>query len=168
MKSNKLQKTNYKRALFEICNLKFAISRKGIASLPAILLMSAIIIEIGIASVFLLTYLNNSVYGTRLANQAFMAARSGINDAVARIILNKNCGVDASCAPTYPGTYTITVGTATTDVSICKDTCVGSGKDQIIAIGRALTRQHRIVAIANVDPTTGMVVIESIKDEPQN
>lgn len=138
----------------------------GIASLPAILLMSTIIIEIGIASVFLLSYINNSVYGTRLSNQAFLAARSGINDAMWRLILNKECGVDTSCAPSYPGTYSIILAGATADISICKDTCIGNGKTEIVAIGRALTRQHRLVAIANVDAATGLVVIESIKNEP--
>lgn len=143
-------------------------AQKGIASLPVILLMSAIVIEIGIASVFLLSYLNNTVYGTRLANQAFMAARSGVNDAINRVILNKNCGVDTSCAPSFPGTYTINIGTATADIAICKDTCVGIGKDEIISTGYSFTRQHRIVAVVTVDSATGLVTIESIRSEPQN
>ena len=138
----------------------------GIASLPAILLMGAIIVEVAVASVFLLTYLNNSVYGARLSEQALVAARSGINDAVSRVILNKDCGADAGCAPLYPDTYTITVEGAYVDVSICKDTCV-SGKHQVVAIGRALTKQHRVVAVLTVDSFTGLVTVDSIKDQPE-
>jgi hypothetical protein len=139
--------------------------RSGIASLPAILLLGAIIVEIGIASVFLLSYLNNSVYGTRLSNQALLAANAGINDAVSRVILNKDL---------HQESYTLTAGGATAEVKICKDTfffCDGtgtsqSGKHQIVSMGRALTRQHRLIGILSVDPVTGLVVIDSIKDQP--
>jgi hypothetical protein len=115
---------------------------------------------------FLLSYLNSSVYGTRLNNQAFLAARAGINDAISRVILNKNCGADASCAPVYPDTYTITTAGATAEISICKDTCAGSGKHEIVATGFALTRRHRVAAILTVDAVTGLVSVDSIADEP--
>ena len=151
----------------QISNYKLPSWRSGIASLPAILLMGAVIVEVGVASIFLLTYLNNSVYGVRLSEQALMAARSGVNDAISRVILNKNCGADSSCAPLPPDTYTVTVGGASADVSICKDSCAGSGKDEIISIGHAFTKQHRVVAILVVDSFTGLVTIESIKDLPQ-
>ena len=152
---------------FKITNLKLPSWRSGIASLPAILLMGAVIVEVGVASVFLLTYLNNSVYGVRLSERALMAARSGVNDALSRIILNKNCGADSSCAPLPPNTYRLDVDGAWADVSICKDSCAGSGKDEIVAIGHAFTKQHRVVAILAVDSFTGLVTIESIKDLPQ-
>jgi hypothetical protein len=139
--------------------------RKAIASLPAILLMGAIIVEIGVAGVFLISYLNNSVYGTRLSSQALLAAQSGVNDAVWRLMLNKNCGSDLSCAPIYPDTYSITVGDTTADISICKDSCI-IGKTQITAVGHAFTKQHRVVAIVNIDPST-LVTVESIKDQPE-
>ncbi len=137
----------------------------GIASLPAILMLGAIIIEVAIASVFLLGYVNNSIYGTRLSNQAFVAARAGIYDGVSRIILNK----DLSNL-----TYPISISGANVIVSICKEiffSCDGSetvesGKHQIVATGYALTRQHRVIAILTVDSVTGLVTIESIKDQP--
>lgn len=139
---------------------------RGIASLPVMLLLGGIMVEIAIAGAFLLTYLNNSVYGTRLSDQAFLAAQTGINDAVLRIILNKNCGSDGNCAPVYPSTYTITTSGATAEVSICKGTCI-PGKHQIISIGRALTKQHQLIATVNVDGLTGLVTVESIVDESQ-
>ena len=60
----------------------FSKKQSGIASLPAILLLGGIIIEIGIAGSFLLFYLNNSIYGTKLANEALTVAQSGFDDAV--------------------------------------------------------------------------------------
>ena len=137
----------------------------GIASLPAILLLGAIIVEIAVASVFLLSYLNNSVYGTRLSNQAHSAAASGINDAVLRVILNKDVNEES---------YTLAVGSAAVDVEICKDiffpcdgsTTIAAGKHQVVAIGRALTRRHRLIATLSVDASTGLVSIDSIKNQP--
>jgi hypothetical protein len=140
-------------------------ANKGIASLPAIMLMGAIIVEIAIASMFLLTYLNNSVYGTRLANQAFIAARTGINDGISRLILDKNLDRQS---------YSIVTAGATADVLVCKEIffyCDGSatistGKHQIVSTGRALTRKHRVVALITVSSTTGLVTVDSIKDQP--
>ncbi len=135
------------------------------ASLPAILMLGAVIVEVAVASVFLLTYLNGSVYGTRLSNQSLAAARAGINDAILRVILDKNINqLD----------YTVTLEGATASVAICKDIffhCDGSattatGKDQIVATGTALTREHRVIAILSVDSTTGLVTIDSLQDQP--
>lgn len=142
-------------------------ARSAIASLPAILLMGAVIVEVGVASIFLLSYLNNSVYGVRLSEQALMAARSGINDAISRVILNKNCGADSGCAPLPPDTYTVTAEGASAQVSICKDSCAGSGKDEVVSVGRSFTKQHRLVAILVVDSFTGLVTVQSIKDQPE-
>ncbi len=143
----------------------------GIASLPLILLLGAIIIEVSIASVFFLSYLNSSVYGTRLSNEALIAAESGINDGLLRIILNKNCGDDATCAPLRPNSYTVDTGNATAEITICKGgnaNCpeiADTGKRLIIATGRALSRQHKLVATISVETITALVTIDSIKDE---
>jgi len=153
----------------QISNFKFQISKSGVASLPVILLLGVIIVEIGIATTFLLSYLNTSLYGIRLSNQALAAAHSGVNDAISKIILNKNCGADVSC-PATP--YTFAVGSTTAEVSICKDACSGSpqivpGQDKIVSVGRALTKQQRVVAVVSVDSTTGLVTIDSIQELPQ-
>lgn len=129
-------------------------SKFGIASLPVILLLGGIIIEIGIASTFLLVYLNNSIYGIRLSNEALEGAHSGINDAVMRVILDKN----------FNEAYDLTVGRASVDISVCKDVCVAN-RHEVTAIGRAFTKQHKLVAILNVSSTTGFVEIESIVED---
>lgn len=142
--------------------------KRGIASLPLILLLGAIIIEVSIASVFFLSYLNTSVYGTRMANQALVAAQTGINDAILRIIANKECGVDPSCSDSP---YDIVINDNTATVTICKNTsgCPGvpailDGQHRVTSLGKALTRQRKLVAILTVDPTTGLVTVDSIKD----
>jgi len=134
-------------------------TKRGIASLPAILLFGSILIEIGIAGAFLVYYLNNSVYGTRLTNEAIVIAQTGIDDALLRIVLDKTCP-NATCL----AEYTLTIGRGTASVTICKDTCAGVGKDQITVIGRALTKQRQLIAIVSVDATTGLVTVDSLQD----
>ena len=124
--------------------------RTGIASLPVILLLGGIIIEIGIAGAFLLVYLNNSLYGTRLANQALEAAHSGVNDAILRIIVDKDLTADS---------YELQVGNTQATVTIA---------DNIVtSVGQAFTKQHRLVATLTVSSTTGLVAIESIQEIAQ-
>lgn len=133
--------------------------KKGIASLPVILLLGGIIITIGITGAFLLIYLNNSLYGTRLSNEALEAAQSGINDAIMRVIVNKDL-IDS---------YEITLGSSTATVTICKDVCdgVSIGQDKITSVGRSFTKQHQLVAVLNVSSTTGWVTIQSIEEVVQ-
>ncbi|MDP3880679.1 MAG: hypothetical protein Q8Q32_00650 [bacterium] len=138
---------------------KFAFN-KGIASLPAMLLFGGIIIEIAIASAFLVFYLNNTIYGTRLGNEALAAAQAGIDDGILQVILDKDCP-NAACS----ASYSIDVDNRSVDVTICKDTCQGSNTHEITALGKALTRRHKIVAILSTDPYTGLVSIDSIQEE---
>jgi hypothetical protein len=124
------------------------------------LLFGGIIIEIAIASAFLVFYLNSTIYGTRLGNEALAAARAGIDDAILQVILDKDCP-NATC----PASYSIDIENRSVDITICKDTCQGSDTHEIIATGKALTRRHKIVAILNTNPQTGLIGIESIKEE---
>jgi hypothetical protein len=140
-------------------------NRRGIASLPVILLLGGVILEVGIAGAFLLVYLNNSIYGTRLANEALEASHSGINDAILRTIVDKDCGGSSATCPGDP--YTLSVGRATAQVTICKDTCTPVGQTKITSLGRIFTKQHTLVAILNVSSTTGWVTVESIEEENQ-
>ncbi len=144
-----------------ISNLKFQIfkQRWGIASLPVILLIGSIIIEIGVAGTLLLVYLNNSLYGNRLGNEALAGAQSGIDDGIMRVILDKNLSAS----------YSLTVGRANVDVTICKDACVGLsvGQDAITATSRVLTKEHTLVAILNVSSTSGLVETVSLKEMVQ-
>jgi hypothetical protein len=137
--------------------------RKGIASLPVILLLGGIIIEIAVTGAFLLFYLNNSIYGTKISNEALITAQAGVDDAVLKIILNKLCP-DAGCLPSPP-TYSVTVGRGTANVTIQRN-APSSGKHQITSLGTVLTKQHKLVAVAAVSATSGMVYVESITDEP--
>ena len=139
--------------------VKLKIENKGIASLPAIVLLAGVIVELGIAGALLTFYLNNTIYASRLSNEALLAAQTGIADATSKIVHDKSCP-NASC----PSSYTLSVGEGSADVTICKDTCAGVGKHQITAIGRSAAKEHTLVAVLAVNSTTGKVTTESIKE----
>lgn len=134
---------------------------QGVASLPAIILFGGLMIEIGVAGAFLIYYLNNSLYGTRLSQAALTVAQAGIDDGILKVILDKDCP-NINC----PSTYTITTENGSADVTICKDSCSGSGTTQVTSIGSSLTRKHKIVAVLNVNDTTGLVTRNSITEIP--
>lgn len=134
--------------------------KKGLASLPAVILFGGIVIEVAIASAFLVVYLNNSIYGTRLGNEALTAAQTGIDDGIMQVLLDKDCP-NATC----PSSYTIDVGDRSVDVEICKDTCQGANTHEITATGQALTRRKVLTAILNTNATTGKITLQSIIEE---
>jgi len=141
-------------------------TKSGFASLPAILLLGGVIIEVSIASALLVFHLNNSVYGSRLSNEAFVIAKSGLEDAVMRILLNKDCP-DATCAPS--GEYSLNIGGGVADVLICKNICddipeVSIGQHGVISTGKVLTRRQRLISVIDVDEETGLISINSLKE----
>lgn len=134
--------------------------RAGFASLPVVLLLGGVIIELAITSAFIFYYVNSNVYGNRLASQAAAAARSAIDEAVMRVILNPNCGNDINC----PSPYTLTTGAATAEVTITKNL---DNTTSIVAVGKAQAKQHRIVSLLSVSSTAPLISIQTITDAPQ-
>lgn len=140
-------------------------SQSGFASLPIVLLLGGLIIEAAIAGAFVLYYVNGGVYATKLASQASLVARAGIDDAILRVMMNPECGgtAVASC----PGTgepYSLTLNGSTASITILKDTPAG-GQTEITSVGNAGGKQHRIVAIVNTSSTAPLTTISSITDE---
>lgn len=125
------------------------------AALPAMLFIGGIIIEIALAGAFISYYLSQSGFGVKMSAEALAAAEAGIQDALIKIIRNKNF--------TSSG-YSLTVGNRSANIVVCKDTCSGTGKHKIISTGSALTKRRKIEAVVNVDSATGEVKIESIAE----
>lgn len=135
--------------------------KSGIAALPLILLLGGLIVEVIVTASLSAYLLVNSEYGMRLSAQAFLAANSGINDALLRITRDKNF---------TSASYELEVGQAIADISVCKDLpppdCAGSGKRKITAVGSAQSRQRKIEAVAGVDDYSGAVRLESLSEIP--
>ena len=65
---------------------------RGQITLPFILLVGGIIVEIAIAGLFTAYFLSSANLGERLATRAASAAYSGIQDAMVKITRNKEFG----------------------------------------------------------------------------
>jgi len=130
MKSYKLQVTNYKL-------------QRGIAALPAILAISAIILIIGLAIAFSGRVESSISASHRDSGMAFHVAEAGIHDAEIKIVRN----------PDFEDLvgYTLTVGDGTTTITVDKD-APSSGKTTIISQGEVKNIKRKIRVIVDADP----------------
>ncbi|PIY59498.1 hypothetical protein COY96_01505, partial [Candidatus Wolfebacteria bacterium CG_4_10_14_0_8_um_filter_37_11] len=65
-------------------------NNKATAALPAMLFIGGIIVEIGIAGAFISYYLSQSGFGIKMSAEALAAAEAGVQDALIKIIRNKD------------------------------------------------------------------------------
>ncbi len=135
---------------------------KAAATLPVVLLVGGLAVEIGIAGAFVAYFLSQSSFGIKLSGEALAASKAGIQDAKMRIIRDKNF------IPS-PNPYTLSVGTNSAQITVCKDLKTVSsacdtpmtGKFEITSLGTAFTKYRQVRAIIYVDSTTGEAKLES-------
>jgi len=133
-------------------------NKSGVATLPVILLISCIVIELAIAGVVISALLSNTIFSSRLSAEALAAARAGAQDAIVKIIRYKNCNA-TSCGGPVP--YTITLGSRTALVSLVdnlNDTLT------VTSVGTAVTRKKQIKAVVGVDPVSGKISVVSFEE----
>lgn len=129
----------------------------GAATLPVVLLMSAIVVELAVLGIVLATVFGNTIFSGRLASEALGAARAGADDAIRRVILYQNCP-STGC----PASYSVTVGSrSTADVTIVSG---GGGIITVDSVGVSSLRKKKIEAVLGVDSSTGKVNIRSYKE----
>ena len=133
------------------------LNTKAAATLPVILLVGGLIVEIGIAGAFIAYFLSQSGFGIKLSEEALAAARAGIEDAKIRIVRDKNFNPS-------PNPYTLIVGSRSSQVTICKDTCAGADKFQVDSLGIAFNKRRKIRAVIYVNSLTGEVKLESERE----
>ncbi len=144
--------------MFKHLNIGASRKSRGVSTLPTMLLLGGIIIEIAIASAFLTYYFNVTNFGARLAAESLAAARAGVDDALIKIVRNRNFTA-------YPDPYEVQVsGGRVASVIVCKDTCV-IGKHQVVSSASALNKRSKIEAILTVTPE-GKVSVDSLKEVP--
>ncbi len=123
--------------------------------MPAMLFIGGIIVEIALAGAFISYYLSQSGFGVKISAEALAAAEAGVQDALIRIIRDKNFSSAG---------YNLTVGNRSANIIVCKDSCAGTGKHKITSTGTAMLKRRKIEAVANVDSVTGEVKIESVQE----
>ncbi len=127
----------------------------GVSTLPTMLLLGSIIIEIVIAMAFLTYYFNTLNFSARLSAEALEVARAGVQDGISQVILNKN----------YTGTYTVTTSNGrTANVDICRDVCLGAGMTRVLSTAHIANKQRTIEADLSVNPSTGQVTVSALKE----
>lgn len=137
-----------------------AFRRNGQLTLPFVLLIGGIIVEVAIAGAFVTYFLSSSGYGERLSIRAAAAAESGIRDAMVRITQNKeflpNTGITS---------YSITHDNNDTAIIIINRADSGNiYKYTVESLGTAVSRQKKFSAIIAVDGTTGQIELQSIQE----
>lgn len=139
---------------------KFKRGRSGVSTLPTMLLLGGIIIEIAIAGAFLTYYFNVTNLGARLSAEALAAARAGADDALIQVVRNRTFSPDPN-----PYELTLTSG-RTASVYICGEACTGvSGKTQVVSTATALNKKSR-VEMTLIVTSEGKVTVDSLKEVP--
>ncbi|MBI5306681.1 hypothetical protein HZB04_03820 [Candidatus Wolfebacteria bacterium] len=138
--------------------------KKGVAALPIVLLIGGIIVEIAVAGVFIAFFISQSGLGIKLSDEALTAAKSGVQDAIIKIIRNKDFSSSSG--------YTLAVGSRSATIIVCRDSYTVSmacdtnnvGKDEIISTGSAALKRRKLKAMVNVDSVTGEMKVISIEE----
>jgi hypothetical protein len=130
----------------------------GAATLPTVILMSAIVIEIAVAGVVIASALNSTAYSQRLSARALAAAKVGTDDAFMRIVRYKSCPGASGC----PSSYNIQVDTNVTAAVTMSNN--GQGVITVNSVGTAFTRQKKMQMIVGVDSNTGLVSLQSLQE----
>ena len=144
--------------------------RRGVAALSTVILIGGVIVEIGVIIGLVAYLVIQLTSGARHSMQALIAAKTGISDGILKVVRDKNINYTSSGSP-----YTVTVSSVSSAVvTICKDTrtvtsacdTANSGKNEITSTGVSFNRRHKLVAILNIDATTGHTRVESVREIP--
>lgn len=129
---------------------------RGQVTLPFILLVGGIIIEIALAGVFTAYFLSTGNLGEKLAARASAAAHSGMEDAIGKITQNKELG-NAS--------YTLDIGNEKAELEISKDdTAADSYAYTVKSLGIAGNRRKKLQGTIIVGKMTGKVFLQSLEE----
>ncbi len=137
--------------------LRNSFDSRGIVALPAILIIGGIIVEIGLAGILVAYLVSQSGFGVKMSAEAMAAAQAGVNDAIMKVVRDKNFFTGAST--------TLAVGDRSAEVSVSFNNPL-AGKTTVFSIGSAFNKKRKLKALLNVNSITGEVKIESIEETP--
>lgn len=125
------------------------------ATLPTILIMATIVMEIAVGAVVIAVMLNSSSFNRKVSSEALELARTGVQDGL--IYVNRFCSSVSGCTHSY----TLTLGENTVDVDIVDG---GGGIVTITSTGHVGTRAKRVQAIVGIDASTAQVQMRSYEE----
>lgn len=115
--------------------------KKGVAALPAIIVIAMVILLIGVGISSTGFIENLSSYGELENKKALAAAEAGAADGFEKLVRNRNCS--GACA-----NYTLEVGDADADIVISDDT---ASTKKIVSTGRVGFKRVKIQVIVSFD-----------------
>lgn len=127
----------------------------GIAAIPTVIIFGGIIAEIAIATTFLSLTFTNTALGQRLSAEAFAAAQSGVEDAILRLVRDRNYQNISG--------YTLSVGQATATVTVTQGS-PAAGQATILSTGSSFRRRRVIQGIITIDDVSGVISLVSLKE----
>lgn len=138
---------------------------KGMTALPTILLIGGVIIEIAIAGVFIIYFVGQSSLGVKLSAESLAASRTGVYDAILKIVREKNFSTGAT-------PYTMAIGNNSVQVWVCRNSktavsycdTAANGKYEITSLGKVRDKYRRLRAFLNVNDVNGEVRLELISE----
>lgn len=142
----------------------WVLSGRGQVTLPIIILISGVIIEIAVAGTFIAYFLSTGGLGERLSTRAETAALSGIYDTMIKITRDKDFLLVEGCA----NVLTLNIGSDTADIVTCmaRDNPANTFIYTINSTGKASNREKKFTGTIVVDQTTGKVQLKSIVESP--
>jgi hypothetical protein len=146
--------------------LKF---EKGAATLSVVLLLAGVMMELTIAGVIISMLISNTVFSSRLSSEALAVARGGAQDAVLKIVRDKDFISTEYFIPTGCALNGLTPCSRIVVEKDISSTCsqsISAGQDCIISTGTSFTRNKKIEAIVGVDSFSGKVNVLSLEEKP--
>ncbi len=137
---------------------------KGLVLLPAILMMSFVVLGIGLTGLLIVFTLNRSNYAIKLSTNALSVSQAGIYDANIKIIRNPNWS-PVGCNSSLPlndgnKTYVLSVGSNNAYVCVEK----AGNKYTVNSLGSVLTQKKQLKAKFDTDNITNQIRLESINE----
>lgn len=140
---------------------------RGIAALPAILLVGGIITELVLAAAVFSFAFQRGGFGIRLASEALSAAQSGADDAAYRVIRG-NWVASYELALNAAGTRSasVTVEKDPPEFGSCAALATWGCRYRIRSTGRAGDRRRVWETVLDLDPNTREVKAQSAREVP--
>lgn len=138
--------------------------KKGLVLLPAILMMSFVVLGIGLTGLLIVFTLNRSNYAIKLSTTALSISQAGIHDANIKIIRNPNW-YPVGCNSSLPlndsnKTYLLIVGS--NNVYVCVEKT--GNKYTVNSLGKVLNQSKQLKAVFDTDNVTNQIRLESINE----
>jgi len=142
---------------------------EGVTSLATMLILGAVVVQIGLVGFILSYYLTSANAGVKFSAYAYSGAEGGIEEGIMRIIRDD-----------YINAATFSVdgaGSTVVDVTICKGGTPATAMCkidvwdldpdlvQIVVASGSFNKQSLLVAIVDVDSMTHLVKVISIKQQ---